>query len=252
MLLLVGADDAADAVPLTAEQVQHRWHSRLDGRHFSVNLTLSAKVLGREDARQLVLWRDHTEEGERVMIRFDAPSDLRGVGLLYLERRDQPNDYFLYQPATRRVRRLPQVAVKAEAFGIDLEFIGFGVARTEPTRIESMTRTRLNGTPAYRLIEVAERENARFDRRSTWLDASSFMALRTEHEREGRLMMVAEVSERRTVQGVPTPMRVSFNRLDLGLSVELVVEKVDYNSEIPAEYFSTMALVRGRIQQELR
>ena len=103
-----------------------------------------------------------------------------------------------------------------------------------------------------RLVERATRSNSRFDRRSTWLDAETFLALRTEHERGGRLVMRAEVHEVTDVQGVPTPAKIAFRRFDSDRTVELVVRSVDYEAEIPESYFSAMALISARLKLESR
>ena len=170
------------------------------------------------------------------------------MGLLYLENRDRPNDYFLYQPSTRRVRRLPESVADDDVYGIDLEFLGFGVAQTEPTEIEKLSIETLDGRPAYRLVERALEKNPRFDVRTTWLDPETFVPRRTEHHRGGRLVLVAETLEVSAVQDVPTPIRISFHSIEAKRNVELVVQNVDYRAPIPEDYFSIMALVRARTE----
>ena len=235
-----------DARPLSATEVAARWHGRLDSRHFIAHITLEMQLTGLRERRELLIWRDDASAAERVLIRFEAPRDLRGISLLYLERSDSANEYFLYQPALRVVRRLPESIASEDVYGIDLEFLGFGGAQTEPTEIESLASESLDGRPAYRLTERAQRKNPRFDTRITWLDRESFVPLRTEHHAEGRLELVATTLETRPVQGVPTPLRMRFEHPVAGRKIELVVESVDYESAIPPEYFSTLALIRSR------
>lgn len=246
-LLLAGVARGDDLVPLAAEQVKQRWHSRLDGRHFSARIVLYMDLGGLREKRLLRVWRDDARgSDERLLVRFEAPADLRDVGILYLEHPDLPNDYFLYQPSTRRVRRLPASVADDDIFGIDLEFLGFGVAQTEPTEIESVESVRVQNRAAYQLRERALHMNPHFDERTTWIDAESFVALRTEHRRGGEIVLSAESIALQDIDGVPTPMRMSFRSTRGGSerSVELVVESVDYASPIPEEYFSAMALVR--------
>ena len=238
---------ASDLAPMTPAEVKERWHSRLDGRHFAARVRLEMNMAGLRESRRLIVWRDDRDgRDERVLVRFEQPPDLRNVRLLYLEHGDQPNDYFLYQPSTRRVRRLPQSVANDDLYGVDLEFLGFGVAQTEPTEVEAVSRVFLHGRPAYRLTERARDRNSRFDRRTTWIDAENFVAVRTEHELDGREALVAEALELATIQDVPTPVHMSFRREGGKREVELYVEDVDYRSAIPDEYFSVMALVRAR------
>jgi hypothetical protein len=251
-----------DARPLTADEVRAAWHGRLDGRHFSARVRLSMHSGGLDEEREMLVWRDDASSAtERLMIRFEAPPDLRHVGLLYLEHEQRSNDYFLYQPATRRVRRLPETIANQDVYGIDLEFLGFGVAQSEPTEIESLDRVPLPssreesgdgspdrlGRPVYRLTERALRPNLRFEERITWLDPESFIPLRTEHRSDGQTRLLAETLETRTIQSVATPVRMRFTNADGSRRVDLHVESVDYEADIPADYFSTLALVRAQI-----
>jgi hypothetical protein len=239
-----GADDA---VPLSRNEVHERWHSRMDGRHFVARIRMTVDLGGLREDRSLTVHRDDANgRAERVMIRFESPPALRKLGLLYLERTGQPNDYFLYRPSVRRIRRLQQSAVTSNLYGIDPEFLGFGIAETEPTRIKSMKIMRLGDRHAYRLTERAREANARFDTRTVWIDRETFIPLRTEHELNGRSVLIAQTLEIRKVQGVPTPLRMHFERPLDGTRVDLVVESVDYERPIPEDVFSIFNLTKSR------
>lgn len=254
-LLLLGAlagvwgEDVGDVpVPLSAEEVRRRWHSRLDGRHFIAQIRLEMNLGGMREERRVTVYRaDEEGASERVMLRFEAPPDLRNVALLYLENPDRSNDYFFYQPATRRIRRLPKTVADDDVYGIDLEFLGFGVAQTEPTEIESMRIVKHGGRAVYKLTERARRPNPRFEKRITWLDASAFVPVRTEHIRSARKVLIAKTEEIRNIQGIVTPIRMSFEKPIDDEFVTLRVDSVDYDAEIPDNYFSTLALIRARL-----
>jgi len=244
-VLLLGASASEDALPLAADVVKDRWHARLGGRHFSARVKLSMEMGGIHEERELLVWRtDEAVGAERVMVRFTQPESVRNVGVLFLEQQGRPNDYFLYQPELRRVRRLPEAVANEDVYGIDLEFLGFGVAQSEPTEVESMKRETLDGRPAYRLTERALRDNSRFDERVTWVDAETYIPMRTEQYRLGRKRLVARTVETRAVNGIETPMRMEFENQAENRKVLLRVAEVDYEVAIPEEYFSTLALVR--------
>jgi hypothetical protein len=233
--------------PLSGEYVADQWHRRLDDRYFTADVRMEVDLGGLREERRMRVYRDDVGEGERIMIRFEAPADLRNVGLLYLERAGQPNDYFLYQPALRRIRRLPETVADDDVYGIDLEFLGFGVAQVAPTVIRDMTEETLDGRPAYKIVETAKVPNRRFDRRTTWIDAATFVPLRTEHLRDGRVVLIAETLEIAKVQRVHTPKRMRFTKPIEKREVLLFVDSVDYEASIPEEYFSAMTLVKSAL-----
>lgn len=248
LCLTLGAVAQADedAVPLSAADVAARWHGRLARRHFSAHVRMRVDLGGLREERLLRVYRDDEGgRGERVLVRFDAPPDLRNVGLLYLAHADRPNDYFLYQPEMRRIRRLPQSVANDDVYGIDLEFLGFGVAQVAPTLLESLTRERLDGRTVWKLIESAREPNPRFETRRTWIDPASWLPLRTEHLRGERVVLVAETQSQAVVQGVATPKQVRFQKPIEKREVQLEVLSVDYEAPIPDEYFSAVALLRA-------
>jgi hypothetical protein len=217
---------------------------RHDGRAFTAKVTVRIRHRDIDEARHMEVWRDDKGGLERLMARFDAPPEIRGLGLLYLEQSGRSNDYFVYQPGTKRTRRVPETMVREDVYGVDLEYLGVGVAQLEPTRVDSVAEAVLDDRPAIRLEEHAERPGARFDRRVVWLQPDTFVPLRTEHYRGDQLVLVAITERIEAVQGVETPRRVRFERpLDRQI-VEMEVEAVDYVSRIPEAFFTTMRLVQ--------
>ncbi len=229
----------------TPAEVPARWHGRLDGRRFTATVRLSIERAGWREARELVVWRDDRDgRSERLLARFESPSDLHGVGLLYLEHDERPSDYFLYQPAVGRVRRIPETLALEDVYGVDLEYLGFGVAWIAQTELIGVERTELDGKPVWQVRERAVGSVSRFAERRVWLDAGSFVPLRIEHWRDGQQTLLARTLLVDTVQGIATPRRVRFERPLAGESIEMEVEAVDYDAPISDAFFSVMRLVR--------
>jgi hypothetical protein len=244
---LGAAARADDAVPLSSAEVAARWHGRLSNAHFNATVRMQMDLGGLREERVMRVFRDDADgRNERVLIRFEAPADLRNVGLLYLEQTGRPNDYFLYQPAVGRIRRLPQSIADDDVYGIDLEFLGFGVAQSAPTEVTGMTSETLDGRAVYKLEERASAPNPRFETRRTWIDAQNFIPVRTEHLRGERVVLVAETLEVVEVQGVATPKRMRFQKPIEKREVLLSVDKVDYQAPIDDEHFSALALLRAQ------
>jgi len=226
-------------------EVQAGRYGRLDGRHFTADIEMQIERDGHREDRRLVVWRD--DEGgkhERIMARFLEPADLKNFALLFLENEGRPNDYFVHQPELARVRRVSESIASQDIYGVDLEFLGFGVAQSVRCETEAMEKAELDGRPVYKLMERALDPNQRFDERVTWIDAATFVPLRTEQRRGGKAMLIAHVRRLEEVQGVPTPMESTFERPGAGEKVTMVVRKIDYETPIAPEFFSTLALIK--------
>jgi outer membrane lipoprotein-sorting protein len=241
------APAAAPADGLSASEVERRWHSRLDSRHFTARLHLEMNLHGMAETRELVVYRtDEDARNERVLLCFERPPDLRDVRLLYREVPDRPNEYFLYTPSTRRVRRLPPLVADDDLYGVDLEYLGFGTSQVEPTEISSLERDTLDGREVYRLAEIARRPGARFETRITWLDPESFIPLQQELRRASELVLRVQTREVRDIQGVATPVEMFFVRPQDRREVRLRFESVDYERPLGEEVFAILNLTRRR------
>jgi hypothetical protein len=219
---------------------------RLRGRHFTAQVRLEIERGSQREERRLQAWRDEAGGSERFMARFERPPDMRGLGILYLERPDGPNDYFLYQPAIARVRRVPESMVRQDVYGVDLEYLGFGIAQLEPVEIVSASADTFEGRPVYRLVEEATRSDSRFERRTLFVDRESFVPVRAVHERDGRVLLEVRTLELREIDGVPTPVAARFERPADREVVHMFVDEVDYRSPIPEAFFSTLKLIQVR------
>jgi len=242
---LLAGSAGAQQVELSPAELQARWHGRLDARHFTARLRLEMQLHGMDEIRELTVYRldDH---GERVLLRFERPPDLRDVRLLYREVPGRSNEYFLYAPSTRRVRRLPPLVADDDLYGVDLEYLGFGTSEVTPTEVVAMQREPLDGRSVYRLEERARGDHPRFDARLTWLDATTFIPLRQELRRAGKLVLRAETLAVREIQGIPTPIEMSFVRPDEQNAVRLHFNGVDYETPLGEEVFAILNLTRRR------
>lgn len=237
----------AELASPASQEILASWHGRLDRRHFSARMRLELSRYGMDEVRVLRVFRADDEASlERLLVRFEGPADLRDVRLLYREVSGRSNEYFLYTPSTRRVRRLPPSVADDDLYGVDLEFLGFGVAETEPTEVLTLEPVQLDGRDAYRLRERAVERNPRFDERITWLDRETFVALQTELYRAGALRLSARVLELREIDGVLTPVRMRFVHPLERREVLLHVDAIDYTTALPDEVFSVLDLSRAR------
>lgn len=239
-----GAEMEAGA-SLTGEEIRQRWHGRLDGRHFAAEIRLLMRRGDDREERRLVVWRDDEDDSrERLMARFEAPFDLRGVGLLYLERSDRSNDYFLYQPRAQRVRRIAERLVRQDLYGIDLEHLGMGRGLNVATEVEEFRAWSIDDRTLYCLSERAREFSHRFETRRVCLDPETFIPVQTEYVRNGRVTMRVETLEVRWIQGVATPIRSTFTQPLEDQVVTLVIDRIDYETPIPDAFFSTLKLIK--------
>ena len=80
----------------------------------------------RERTMQILTLRGSGMRGDRTLVRFLAPNDIRGTGLLVWEHDNAEDERFLYLPALGRVRRIAGEERQESFVGSDLSYEDIG------------------------------------------------------------------------------------------------------------------------------
>ena len=128
-----GATFAAQGVRspagLTAEVVVRQAQDRDTGRDSRADMKMrlfDRQGRARERVMTLISKRGSGAAGDKTLLRFSFPSDIRNTGFLVWEHPDADDERFLFLPALGRVRRIAG-AEKQESFvGSDLSYEDIG------------------------------------------------------------------------------------------------------------------------------
>src|SRR2546426_7535803 len=80
----------------------------------------------RERSMTLLALRGTGEIGDRLLVRFTYPNDIKGTGFLVWEHPDADDERFLYLPALGRVRRIAGEEKQDSFVGSDLTYEDIG------------------------------------------------------------------------------------------------------------------------------
>ncbi|NLN16902.1 MAG: outer membrane lipoprotein-sorting protein [Firmicutes bacterium] len=235
-LLVALASSAAGA---SGEEILARLDETMqsNSREVVQKMTLvSAK--GQERTRQVQMW----SKTDRMLVRFLAPADVAGTGLLSVG-----DDMWLYLPALGRVRRIAGHAKKGSFMGTDLsyedmeEFGKTGFAAAYSPELIKMEEE-------FYLLRLTPRSQ---DRGYQYLEMKvcreRFLPLRIEYYApDGSLAKVLTTMDFQEVQGRPTASKLIVEDVAKGSKTILEQLQVDFEPDMDEEIFSTRYLERGR------
>src|SRR5688500_4321474 len=184
---------AAGQQPLTAEAIARRVQDRDTGRDSRAAMRM--KLFDRQNrARERALTLTSLQgkgnpgaaatapDGDRLLIRFTYPNDIRGTGFLVLEHPKVEDERFLYLPSLGRVRRLAGSEAQESFVGSDVTSDDTGGresgAYPYTSADETATRTPPAGgpaRPAWRLESRRKDQSARFPRVVSTIVKDSFV-----------------------------------------------------------------------------
>lgn len=240
---------------LTARDVAARVHDRDTGRDSVLDMTMRLfDRQGRVRARALTVTslRGAGAQGDRVLIRFLAPGDIKGTGLLVWEHPTGADERFLYLPALGRVRRIVGAEAQESFVGSDLSYEDVGgpelddYTYTFVERDASWTAPDGVGHPAWRIESRAVDQQAPFPRRVSLVRKDNAVVVAAEIDnRRGDREKRYEVRRLERVDGVWTTLDVVVVNDLQHTRTELVVNRARYNVGLSAADFTRRVLEQG-------
>lgn len=259
-LSLVEGLAAAPLPPLTADQIARQIQDRETGRDSRADLRM--KLFDRRDrvrerALTMLTLRGReapgapkaAPDGDRLLIRFTYPNDIRGTSFLVWQHPKGEDERFLFLPSLGRVRRIAGSEAQERFVGSDFAYEDIGGRELEDFTYalldENAAWTPPDGAarPAYRLESRHKDRSAEFPRVVSLVLKGSFVVVHADvYNRRDEKQKAYAVKRLQQVQEIWTVVESSMtNDLDK-TRTELVVEKIEYNIGLKEDAFSRRAL----------
>jgi hypothetical protein len=258
--LLLALTAAAPPPALTADQVARRVQDRDTGRDSRADLRMKLfdrRERVRERALTLQTLRGRNApgaaktapDGDRLLIRFTYPNDIRGTAFLVWKHPQGEDERFLFLPSLGRVRRIAGSEAQESFVGSDFSYEDIGGRDLEDFTYalldDSSSWTSSDGAshPAYRLESRRRDRSAEFPRVVSLVLKDTFVVVHADvYNRRDEKQKVYAVKRLEQTQGIWTVMASAMaNDLDK-TRTELLVEQIEYNTGLKEDAFSRRAL----------
>jgi hypothetical protein len=249
---LVVAPLSSQKPPETPEWVAHQIDERDTGRDGRVEMTMRLyDRQGRVRERSLVVssLRSTAQSGDRTLVRFLSPGDIKGTGFLVWEHPSAEDERFLYLPALGRVRRIAGDEKQESFVGSDLSYEDIGGRDiTEYTWAFAQRDATWQGPdrrsyPAWHLESRAKDAQTKYPRAVSTVLKDTFVVVAGDvfnrrNEREKQY----QVRRLERIDGVWTAMDVVMTNELQKTRTELIVKSANYNVGLREADFSRRAL----------
>lgn len=207
----------------------------------------------RERTITLLALKGTGDAGDRTLLRFTYPNDIRGTAFLVWEHPGEDDERFLYLPALGRVRRIAG-AEKQESFvGSDLSYEDIGgrdLADYTYAFVDADASWRApDGTshPAWALESRAKDSDARYPRSVSLILKDRFIIVHSDvFNRRNEREKVFDVRRMERVEGIWTVMDLEVANERERTRTELATTAVDYNTGLAADDFTRRQLENPR------
>ena len=249
---LITALAAQDSAEWVARQVRDRNTGRDSRAEMRMRL-YDRQGRVRERALTMLRLRGGKGTGDRALIRFTYPNDIRNTGFLVWEHPDADDERFLYLPALGRVRRIAGQEKDESFVGSDLSYEDIGgrdiADYTYAFTADNVSWLAPDGTrhPAWLLESRAKDANAEFPRSVSFVLKEKFVITAADvFNRRNERVKHFEVKRLEQVEGIWTALDVVMSNERDGTRTELTTSKIDYNVGLTEQDFSRRQLEAAR------
>jgi hypothetical protein len=264
-IAIISSTGVSTAQPrLTADEIARRVQDRDTGRDSRAEMRM--KLFDRhgrirERAMTIVSLRGRDNpgaakaapDGDRLLIRFSYPNDIRGTGFLVWEHPKADDERFLFLPSLGRVRRIAGSEAQESFVGSDFTYEDIGGREfddyTYALESENASWTGEDGAahPAWRLESRRKDTKAEFPRVVSLVLKDSFLVVQADiHNRRDEKHKVYSVRRIQQVQGIWTVFDSLMTNGPDKTKTELTMEKIAYNVGLKEDAFSRRELESGK------
>lgn len=209
---------------------------------------------GRERVRQIASVTKLVDNGEteKRLIRFLAPSDVKGTGLLTYDYEKKDDDMWLFMPALRKTRRIVSSEKAKNFMGSEFTYADMSPPILEEFSYTILGEEEVGGTLCWRIEmipvddDVAD-ENG-FSKRISYIGKSDFVIRKAVYyDLDGEIhkeLTVHEIRELDPENHRYRPLHMTMVNLQNDRRSVLKIDEIVFNPNVKDDYFTTRYLER--------
>lgn len=145
---------------------------------------------GEESLRQMrVKSLEVADDGDKSLIVFDQPRDVKGTALLTFSHKVKDDDQWLYLPALKRVKRIASRNKSGPFMGSEFAFEDLASQEVEKYTYKYIRDDVLDGKPVFIIERYPVSKYSGYTRQLVWMDQAEYIPLKVEfYDRKNALL----------------------------------------------------------------
>jgi hypothetical protein len=181
----------------------------------------------------------------KMVLRFTAPAEVKGVALLVVNHPDRASDQWMWTPAIERDRRIALQDRSTRFFGTDFSFEDLEERDVNQYDYALAGDDTLDGVACWKIESVPrEAKSSQYTRSLVWVRKDNYAFARIENFAKNELVRRLNYHDIQNVQGIWTARQLEMTDLRRGSRTRLTLDKLQYNVPMKEEDFTLQAIRR--------
>jgi len=242
VLTLAGGSARAQTAREIVEEAQRRTDAQSQ-RYEGLLQVFDSK--GKISDKRWTLERLGSHGASRMVLRFTAPAEVKGVALLVVNHPDRASDQWMWTPAIERDRRIALQDRSTRFFGTDFSFEDLEERDVDQYQYTDAGEESIEGTSCWKVQSIPrETKSSQYTRSLLWIRKDNYAIQRIENYVKSEVVRRLNYGDIRNVQGIWTAGRLEMSDLRRGSRTVLTLDKLQYNLPMKADDFTLQAIRR--------
>jgi outer membrane lipoprotein-sorting protein len=200
---------------------------------------------GKVSDKRWTLERLGSHGNSRMVLRFTAPAEVKGVALLVVNHPDRASDQWMWTPAIERDRRIALQDRSTRFFGTDFSFEDLEERDVDQYEYAMLGDETIDGAACWKIESVPkQRKSSQYTKSIVWVRKDNHALARIESYIKDAAVRRLDYGDIQNVLGIWTARRLEMTDLRRGSRTRLTLDKLQYNAPMSEDDFTLQALRR--------
>ena len=181
----------------------------------------------------------------KVVLRFTAPAEVKGVALLVVNHPDRSSDQWMWTPAIARERRIALQDRSTRFFGTDFSFEDLEERDIHQFDYSLEGEEQIDGTLCWKIqSQPRQSKVSQYTHSFVWVRKDNYAVAQIENYNKNQVVRRANYRDIRNVQRFWTAHTIEMYDVKRNSRTILKIEKLQYNIPLKDDAFTIEALRR--------
>ena len=204
---------------------------------------------GQESRRKMLTqFLEVPDNGDKTLITFQYPRDIKGTGLLTFEHIKTTDDQWLYLPALKRVKRIASKNKSGSFVGSEFSYEDISSNKPAKYAYKYLREDAHNGFPVWVVERYPKDPSSGYTKIVSWVDQSNYQTVKQEYfDRKGAPLKVEYVRGHiRYLEKFWRPNEITMENLQTKKKTILSFEDWAFQQGLKVSLFTKRSLERQR------
>ena len=233
---------------LSGEEVIQEVYTRDSGNNMSANLVMTlTNSRGSTRERSIQQYRQNDSDGEKKIMFFLAPSDVKNTSFLSYSYADgRSDDQWIYLPALNRVKRVASDKKNDSFMGSDFTYDDMGTRHPSADTHKVIRTETIDGRKCLVVESIPKEAKPTYAKTLAWVVENEWIGLKKEfYLPNGKVGKKLEIDSYEKTDGVWVITDMTMSNVDKNSSTRIQMLDVTFNNDLKDSVFTERQMKIG-------